>query len=244
MKNGTKPEKPSWEMLGELAGFIMKLLARILNHSQVEYWLGHKNELKQKLVDVFFVVDEYSDEYADIREDWKKFYKINFGWRVDFSRVIIPEMPVVGNWCLLFIAKGMTLNLAFKVCKNLFLSKMYCDDLDKEFTKNACDTSSHYAVWVLADAELDPQFLGKSVYEVDSEMKVGITLLERIIFEVKYFTETKKHLDVEGVTHCSGSRSSGGNVPSASWNLNSFRVGFCKLEYSSSDSGIRLAVRF
>jgi hypothetical protein len=35
-------------------------------------------------------------------------------------------------------------------------------------------------------------------------MKIGITLLERIIFEIDYFTKTKKHL--EGTTLCSGSR--------------------------------------
>ena len=68
-------------------------------------------------------------------------------------------------------------------------------------------------------------------------------LLERIIFEIKYFSETGKHLDIKGLTFCSGSRYSDGDVPSAGWALDEFWVDWCGLDYSRSDFGIRSAVR-
>ena len=243
MKNGTDPRKPSvkdrMQQLGALAGFIVDFLATLLSYQQVNHWLGKKTELKKKLRKVFSIVDEFSD----IRGEWKKFYKTLFNWDVDFSEVIIPPMPIVGKWRLLLLAKGMTLNLAFKVCEKLFPSWKYSNDLDKEISKNICDTSNHYAVWVRDEVEPDTEFLGKSTHEVDSEMKIGITLLERIIFEIKYFIETTNHLDIKGLTFCSGSRNSGGNVPSSYWLSGRFWVDGYDLDGSSSSLGIRSAVR-
>jgi hypothetical protein len=243
MKNGTNPQKPSVkdriQQLGALAGFIVDFLATLLSYEQVNYWLGKKTELKKKLREGFSIIDEFSD----IREEWKKFYKTHFNWDVDFSEVIIPPMPTVGKWRLLFIAKGMTLNLAFKVCEKLFPSWKYCNDLDKEISKNICDTSNHYAVWIRDEVEPDTEFLGKSTREVDSEMKIGITLLERIILEIKYFAETGNHLDIKSLTFCSGSRYSDGDVPGADWSSGGFRVVWCHLGRSGSSYGIRSAVR-
>lgn len=239
MKNGTDLQKPIWGELGSLAGFIVEFLASILNFSQVEYWLGHKNELKKKLREVFSITDEFSE----IREEWQKFYKTHFDWNVDFSHVIIPPKPVDGKWRLLFIPKGMTLNLAFKICTGLFTSWKYCDDLDKVISKNIRNTDSHYVVWVRDEVEPDKEFLGKSTREADPDMKIGITLLERIIFEIKYFSETSKHLDVEGVTFCSGSRDSDDNVPYAYLGDDGkFRVYWYGLGSSSSCCGLRSAV--
>jgi hypothetical protein len=227
------------EQLGSLAGFIVDFLATVLNATAVTYWLGHKTELKKKLREVFSIADEFSE----IREEWQKFYKTHFNWDVDFSQVLIPIKPVDGKWRLIFIPKGMTLNFAFKICEKLFSSWKYYDDLDKAISKNIRNTESHYAVWVRDEIEPDAEFLGKSTRETDPDMKVGVTLLERIIFEIKYFTETGKHLDIKGLTFCSGSRDSGGYVPGACLYYDGeFRVSYSGLGDSSSDYGIRSAV--
>lgn len=225
MNNGKNPEKPSFGQLGSLAGFIVEFLASILNFSQVTYWLAHKSELKKKLRIVFSIVDEY----ADAREEWQRIYKTHFNWDVDFSQVIIHTMPTNGKWRLLFIPKGMTLNLAFSICEKLFTTWKYADDLNKAISKNIRNTESHYAVWVRDEVEPDKEFLGKSTRQADLEMKIGITLLERIIFEIKYFTETGNHLDIKGATFCSGSRDSDGNVPGADWRGDEFRVNWSDL---------------
>lgn len=94
-----------------------------------------------------------------------------------------------------------------------------------------------FDVWCyLSDEELDEQFPRvkserqfKDTQEADEDLKnlsandlkkkciEGITLRERLIFEWDYFKETGEHLDVKNITLCSGSRSSDGDVPSASW---------------------------
>lgn len=243
MKNGTNPQNPSvknrMEQLGALAGFIVDFLATLLSYEQVSYWLGKKTELKKKLHEVFSIVDEFSD----IREEWQKFYKMHFSWDVDFRGVIIPTMPTDGKWRLLFIAKGMTINKAFDQCKALFESWRYSDDLDKAIPTNARNASDHYAVWVRDGAEPDTEYLGKSTQQTDPDMKIGITILERIIFEIKYFLETGNHLDIKGVTFCSGSRDSDGGVPCARWDGGKFEVDWCRLGSSGSRDGIRSAVR-
>jgi len=240
-KHGTKSETLSisgiMQKIGSLAGFIVDFLTTLLSEVQIDYWLGHKNELKKKLREVFSIVDEY----ANIREEWQKFYKTHFNWDVDFSRVIIPNRPD-GNWRLLFIAKGMTMNKAFDCCKAIFKSWRYSDDLDKTIPTNIRTSSDNYAVWVRDDIEPDIEYLGKSTRQADADMKIGITVLERIILEIKYFLETGNHLDIKGVTFCSGSRYSDGSVPCALWSDGGFNVSWYGLGCSYSSDGIRSAI--
>lgn len=239
MGNGTNSSKSSvFIKLGVLAGFIVETLAKIFNESQIDYWIKNKSELKKKLKELFSIVDEY----LELREVWVKFYKDQFDWTVDFSQVIIPEKPEGDDWRLIFIAKGLTINLAFDKASKLFPTWRYAEDLDKAITKNVRNTQNNYAIWVKDGAEPDQEFLGKSTKQADPDMKLGVTLLERIILEMKYFLETGEHLDIKGLTFCSGSRSSGGNVPSACWIDDKFGVFWFVLDGSVSDYGLRLAI--
>ncbi len=196
-------------------------------------------QFKQRLV---ALLQEFGTT-ADTRviADWQKFYKDHFGLDVDFSKVGIPIRPK-GNYRLLFIAKGMSMNVAFARCTELFSTWKYTDDLDAKITQNIRTASENYAVWVLDEVEPDKTYRGNSTKQVDSTMELGITVLERIIFEIKYFSETGKHLDVKGVTFCSGSRDSGGSVPLADWGDSEFRIGCYPLAHSGSGCGVRSAV--
>lgn len=194
-----------------------------------------------KLRQVGFLQEFGTTADARVVADWQRFYKEHFSFDVDFSKVGIPQRPK-GNYRLLFIAKGMTMNTAFTRCKKLFATWQYADDLDAAITQNARTASENYAVWVLDEVEPDKQYRGKSTRQADPDMKLGITVLERIIFEIKYFSETGKHLDIKGVTFCSGSRYAGGDVPCADWCGGRFRVRWYRLDYSFSDYGIRSAV--
>jgi hypothetical protein len=139
-----------YEKLGLLAGLIIEFLATVLSDIQVDYHLGHKTNLKKKLREVFSIKDEFSE----IREEWQKFYKTHFNWDVDFNLVIVPLKPPEGNWRLLFIARGMTMDFAFQVCKKLFKASDHTgyagipNVLDKEFPKHIRDTRRDYAIWV------------------------------------------------------------------------------------------------
>jgi len=159
------------------------------------------------------------DPYTEVRGDWERFYKRHFGLDVDFSRVDIPP----GEGRILIIAKGVAANTAYAAFQKSFKCWKYTDDLDFE-VKNARTATEHYAIRVLDGAEPDTKFLGKSVQEVDPDMKFGETLTERLVHGLKYYDETGKHLDMVGVTYCSGSRSAGGGVPLVGWHLSLGKV--------------------
>jgi len=231
--------KPSFTSLGALAGKITDGLAKFMNKEQVDYWNMNNNqsELMSKLSEVFSIKDEYIAE----RQSWQDFYREHFGWTVDFSRVLIPKKP--GElWRLIFIAKGMKMNKAMARCKDLFKTSQYNDDWDASVSQNIRTASENYAVWVRDGIEPDEEFSGKSVKQADPDMKIGITFLERIILEIKCFSETKKHLDVERCTLCSGSRYAGNQVLYTYWSVSEFRIGHCGLGDSIGTVGIRSVV--
>ncbi|MES2023161.1 MAG: hypothetical protein V4439_00570 [Patescibacteria group bacterium] len=217
MSNETDSEKLSlqerMQQLGSLTGFIVDFLATLLSVQEVSYWLGHKKELKKKIREVFVL-----DEYFDIRQEWQKFYKDFLGWDVDFSRVIIPVLPINKKfkYRLIFIANGLRLNEVFDAWDFTKHKDQYFGDLDKEISKNARNADKNYAIWVVASVTPTHKFLGGDSYKVGKIMHDCITLLEMMVFAAKYFSETGKHL--EGVTDCSGSRRGNfeddGDVPS------------------------------
>lgn len=230
-------EKPSLKQLLALAAFIAGVLEEIFSHGQIQYWLKNKGKLRTKMFEVFAIAP---DAFTELREEWQKFYQSAFGIEVDLAGVAIPERPE-GNYRLLFIAKGLTPNKVFDAWK--FPKWRYNDDLDKAVPTNKRTATESYAIWVLAEVEPDAEFLGKSTNQADPSMEIGMTLLERMIFESKYFAETGKHLDVKGVTFCSGSRSSDGGVPSVCLITDGeVFVDWYDLGHSYSEHGVRRAV--
>lgn len=128
-----------------------------------------------------------------------------------------------------------------QLCKDKFPVWSYYSDkeLDKQFPIPKILTEREFQDSV----EPDKETLGKSTREVDPECKLVITLRERIIMELEYFERTGQHLDIKGVTFCSGSRNSDGNVPDAYLSRDGeFRVNYSGLGLSDSDYGIRSAV--
>ncbi|MBP9802895.1 MAG: hypothetical protein KBD14_01135 [Candidatus Pacebacteria bacterium] len=230
------PELLSVKKQASLAGFITEKIINGSSVEQVEYWLGHKEELTNNLNLVFSLIPE--DEYFVERQYWQKFYKDQFDWTVDFSQIIIPEKPKSGNWILIFIAEGMTMNLAFKKASKLFAAWKCADDLNKT-TPNVRNTKNSYAVWVKDYHEFEPypEFLFYSTRL--SEMLLSVTLLEVIILEMKYFTETGNHfLKNKVVIFCGDSRYSDGRLSCVYLINGCFRVDWSVPGDSDSDYGI------
>lgn len=206
--------KPSLKMIIALAGFVAGMLAE-LSFEQVQHLLQNKNTiLRKKLQEVFEIA---TDPYTDVRAEWEKFYLDHFKMVVDFSAVTIPEKPSDGSWRLIFIAQGLTMNATLAVMRAKFKVWTYQDDLDANVPTNTRTSAQSYAVWICDGMEPGEKYLGKSTRQADMDGKIGVTLLERLVFEVKVFMETKKHLDHKGATFCTGSRDSDGNVPAVCW---------------------------
>ncbi len=124
-------------------------------------------------------------------------------------------------------------------CTALFPTWSYYDNdrLDRDFPIPKEPTTRYF----LKEVEPDKETLGKSAKEADPEMR-GITVRERIIMELEYFKETGEHLDIEGITFCSGSRDSDGGVLYIYWDGGRFEVSWFNLDSSFSGCGIRSAV--
>ena len=190
--------------------------------------------------------------YPKEHKEWENFYLTNFNEKPNFSKVRIPQKPTGNNWRLIIIKKGLTTEEVFQKCNELFNATKYTEkSLDEVVTENQRNTNTHYAIWVQTNVEPDPEYLGKSTKEADPDMKIGITLLERLILEIKYYEENKEkinnrdnHLDIQGITFCSGSRYADGDVPSVDWygDYSKLLVDWYNLVHSNPKYGLRVAV--
>lgn len=123
------------------------------------------------------------------------------------------------------VLKGLTTNAVYAACEKHFPCWRYVDDLDANVPANDRQATASYAVWVRDRVEADEEFTGKSANDLTLISHRGITLLERMLYELKFFDETNgSHLDLKNVTLCTGSRLAGGGVPYADWDGGKFRV--------------------
>jgi hypothetical protein len=130
--------------------------------------------------------------------------------------------------------KEWTTKYLFNECKKLFPIWIY----DKEeLNKITSDRKGDYTVYFRDRVEADEELKSKSADDLSREGIKGITLEERLVLEIDYFNKTGKHLDIENVTLCSGSRYSDGGVPDVDFGDGGVGVYW---HYSSDvDSGLR-----
>ena len=164
---------------------------------------------------------------AQYLKNWADFYCKFFGIVPDFSGLKLPEGKL-GFDRLIVVAKGLTLNQVYDVCVKDFPCWRYADDLDKAISHNDRSSSnSAYAIWIRNRVEADEELKNLSADQLKEQGIPGITLLEHLLYELKYWDETRKHLDVQNWTLCAGSRGSDGTVPRVDWRDSKLRVGWC-----------------
>ncbi len=199
--------------------------------------LGNKGEFLARIASLF----PDPAILADPVKAWEKFYLDVFGMVVDFSQVKIPAQKE-GFTRLIFIAKGLTLNGTYDACEKRFKCSRYRSDLDAMVTENDRKPTEHYAIRVRETVEADEGLQNLSANDLKTQKKVTMTLLERMLYELKYFLETGKHLDVKNVTLCAGSRNSDGGVPVAIWNDGRFSLGWFRADHCDPSLRAREAV--
>lgn len=214
MTNGTDPKSFKFiTKLSILVGFVLQVVNEIffsMSEDELQYWSGKKEKIRQQIREIFNITDSYVKE----KEQWARFYQKHFAIGLPWDNTLkIPKKPVEGNWGLVIISQGLTLNQVYGAMSKAFKCWTYNDNLNKAVPINIRDTKTAYAIWVREGLEPDEKYLGKSTNQADPGMNIGVTLLERMIMEIQSFDWTGKHLDVKGSTLCTGSRCSDGRVP-------------------------------
>lgn len=168
-------------------------------------------------------------------QDWQSFYKKFFGLDLDFSSVRIPDRRP--GFDRLIIAQSLTPNKVYEAYERHGIKCWrYADDLDSSINwskEERNPQNGHYAIWVRDVQEADENLQNISADDIKKKGITTETLTERLIHGLKYWSETGKHLDVNSITLCSGSRGSGGFVPSVHWRVGKMFVLWCNPDYSS-----------
>lgn len=216
MKNQTAQARTM--TAGQMKDIVSALVETIpsnLSFEVAEQIIGSKGNLSKKVKNIFTSMIE--NPYADILLDWEHFYLKHFQKTYDFASLAVPVCP--GSEWRLLVVVGLALEQLYVKCKELFPCWRWTDnDFDKIVTKNERDAkNSAYAIWVKSDVEADENLKNLSANDIKTQGMSTETLAERLVHELKFFTETGKHLDVTNITLCAGSRYDDGVVPFVHW---------------------------
>ena len=149
--------------------------------------------------------------------DWQEFYRGLFGLEIDLSGLSVPGRKK-GFDRLIVVAQGMTPQRLYDKCAEFFPCwKWVNQNLDECVQSERTAKDGTYAVWFRDVVEADEDLKNLSANDLKTKGIPGITLEERLLYELKYFKETGGHLDIENITLCSGSRCSDGDVPEVGW---------------------------
>ena len=152
-----------------------------------------------------------------IRVDWQQFYQKYFDISVDFTDVHIPKDPA-GFRRVIIIPKGLTFaQVANAAWRDRINVNARGKDLDKYVFNNVRAADRNYAIRVRERQEPDNELMSLSANELKERGDNIITLLELLVYELKYWDETREHLNLYTWTICAGSRAAKGYVPCVRW---------------------------
>jgi hypothetical protein len=181
--------------------------------ARVQYWIGRKKKLAAEVGKVLIGVN-FSN--AELISEWENFYR-SLGINCDLSGVAIPDNP--GDFDrVIIVAQGVTPQKLYNKCKELFPCWKWTDkNLSEIIISDRVPKNGSYAIRIRDRVEADEELKNLSANELKQQRIQGIILEERLIYELKYFKETGKHLDIDNWTLCSGSRYDDGDVPFVNW---------------------------
>lgn len=195
--------------MSEWSGVLKELFRQIDDGSvsflQLQALLEHRNPF-ESMIDVEKQV-----------KDWEIFYQEVFGMKVDFFELPIPKHQP-GFDRLIIITESMIPERLFNKCKDLFPCWKWTDkNLNEIIESERTANNGPYAIWIRDRVEADEELKNFSANNLKKQDIQGITLEERLLYELKFFQETGKHLDVKNINLCTGSRHDDGSVPSVHW---------------------------
>ena len=176
--------------------------------------------------------------------EWSRFYQQVFGITVDLSSVRVADDPGGFGW-VVFVAKELTYNRVYAMCRGLFASSsFYGDDLDSVINKEERTADKGpYAVRFRNRVESDEENINTSANTLAERQTQNITLLEAMLMELWYFWRTGgSHLNFVRWVLCAGSRYLDGNIPCVARDDDEFHVSSCCPSNASDSLSSRSAV--
>ena len=175
------------------------------------------------------------DPVAAAVQEWQDFYRVGFDMKADLAGIPVPAKRP-GFDRLIVVAKGITPQRLFERCQQVFPSWKYAQEsLDDITISDRTSADGSYALWVRDRVEADEELSNCSANELRARQVHGITIEERLLYELKYFVETGKHLDLSSTTLCSGSHHSWGGVPYVRWHYGKLNVDWREANDSAAD---------
>ena len=141
--------------------------------------------------------------FEKLKQDWQDFYRKIFGIEADFSKINIPEKQEGLN-LLLIMEERRSAQKLFDKCRELFPVFKYKEG-DLSVVSDRDTTKGSYAIWVKGVQEVDKELGSLPTDDMRRGEINNETLEERLLHEIKYFTETGEHLDLKSATICAGS---------------------------------------
>lgn len=178
----------------------------------------------------------------NVPKDWQDFYWKNF--RIDLKQAVIkiPEKREGFNR-LIIIPQGLTLTMVEGALNREFKTLSIDVFIAQEGTHSKHDRTpaKSYAIFIRDRKEPDEELADKSYNLLRVENVKTMTLLERLILELKYYNETGEHLDIQTTTLCAGSRYSNIGIPAVLWDEG--KENLVVLEYGWESRGSALRAR-
>jgi hypothetical protein len=212
MEHETAFEKPaSLGQLKEIMATLVQTVPAELSGYEAQRLIENKGWLVGEVRDLFTLRKLLLDE-------WVQFYHEVFGLEVNFSTLNIPKR-LPGYTRFLVVAKGLTLKRMLDVSKKHYAvddspsGRFYFGDQETRGTHDRLPAAA-YAVWVRDQVDPDLKYTDLPPRLLKDRGVQGITLLEHLLFHLKYFRETGEFLDRNEMrTLCLGSRDAYNCIP-------------------------------
>ncbi len=205
-----------------LAGCLKELFNQLSNGHLNKNHIQALNEHK----DPFAPKKSKETDVNDRVQWWIAHYKNLYHINPDFSGLTVPN-HVDGFDRLVILPRYLTLSRWVEVARRIHNVTGH-KHIDSLVTHNDRSPDEHsYGVWIrdVRDSrDADRHSLaGKSGDDLRKQEIAGITLLERLVAGTAYLFEKMSHMDINGRTLCTGSRTFSDTIPSVQWSDDSPR---------------------
>lgn len=233
--------------LQELTSSIIKNIPKNIDPEVALDWINNPSSLAEVLEIALSkeTAQTYNTHFQKLK--WLQFYRSVFDLKLDLN-FTLPKSKYGFNG-MVIVHQEVNENIVYGKCVELFDRKgwsysksltLSCSDKDVVKTR-----TKPYGVWIRNYTQASMEFPGMSCKDHNKNKNIfGMTLLERLLLELKYYWESGEHLDTESLTLCYGNLpNQHQNIPYVSWTSDGMEIGIHHIEASDSYMSIREVIR-